>query len=121
MSGVSRTGDAQYIESVITSGSVLAVTRGGEPSGSAHMAYLDPVQAAVTEEGKFDTESVEVGTSDAEEVQVEVGTRDADEKELPCALPATQPNEEDRSEREPYSEQKPLWSIQEQMLRLTGQ
>lgn len=66
MSGVSRTGDAQYIESVITSGSVLAVTSGGEPSGSAHMAYLDPVQAAVTEEGEFDTESVEVGTSDAE-------------------------------------------------------
>lgn len=32
MSGVSRTGDAQYIESVITSGSVLAVTSGGEPS-----------------------------------------------------------------------------------------
>lgn len=53
------------------------------------MVYLDPVQAAVTEEGEFDTESVEVGTSDAEDVQVEVGTRDADEKELPCALPAT--------------------------------
>lgn len=52
------------------------------------------------EEDEFDTESVEVGASDAEDVQVGVDTRDANEKELPCALPATQPNEADRSERE---------------------
>lgn len=69
------------------------------------MACLDPVQAAVTEEVEFDTESVEVGTSDAEDVQVEDDTRDADEKVLPCALPATQPNKTDRSERELYGDQ----------------
>lgn len=58
-----------------------------------------------TEEGEFDTESVEVGTSDAEDVQVEVGTTDADEKDLPFSLPAIQPNDADRSERELYGEQ----------------
>ena len=83
----------------------MAVTRGGEPSGSAYMACLDPVQAAVTEEVEFDAESVEVVTSDAEDVQVVDGTRDADENVVPCALSATQPNKTDRSERELYGEQ----------------
>lgn len=36
------------------------------------MASLDPVKAAVTEEDEFDTNGVEVGTSEADDVQVEV-------------------------------------------------
>ena len=84
---VSRAGDVEEIEPVITIGPLLAKARGGTLSVSVPRMHLDAMLEAVTEEGKSDTD-----------VHAEVGMSDADKK---GALQVTQPNETDRGERKP--------------------
>ena len=88
---VSRAGDVEEIEPVITIGPLLAKARGGTLSVSVarmHLdAMLDAMLEAVTEEGKSDVD-----------VHAEVGMSDADKK---GALQVTRPNETDRGERKP--------------------
>ena len=84
---VSRAGDVEEIEPVITIGPLLAKTRGGTLSVSVPRMHLDAMLEAVTEEGKSDVD-----------VHAEVGMSDADKK---GALQVTQPNETDRGERKP--------------------
>lgn len=84
---VSRAGDVEEIEPVITIGPLLAKARGGTLSVSVPRMHLDAMLEAVTEEGKSDVD-----------VHAEVGLSDADKK---GALQVTQPNETDRGERKP--------------------
>lgn len=84
---VSRAGDVEEIEPVITIGPLLAKARGGTLSVSVARMHLDAMLEAVTEEGKSDVD-----------VHAEAGMSDADKK---GALQVTQPNETDRGERKP--------------------